>query len=433
MEGGEMMSYFCEVGTLWQIILLVLSLLTVIILAGGCTLSFRYNQGIRKQLQQVALFLINSVIYIMMQVDSRITGAGHNLHLPYVPVFFITVVSLAVAVRLFLLETKNRKTINNTSIKEAFDNLPTGVCFFNNAGLPVLCNLTMHRFLFAVCGNDIQFITDLQKCLEDDFVPISGTVRDGKIFTLPNGKAWQLERRCVTDEYGKIFTQFVVLDVTDLQMNRVELTEETEQLRHTQAELQRLSANVVTVTREEEILNTKMRVHDEMGRCLVEARKYLCDDSESIPKSVVHSWKRAVSMLKYNNEADDEDMMCQILKTCQSLGLEIIQSGELPKNEDTAYLLTCAVRECVTNAVRYAQASELYAEFTEDEECAAVVVMNNGKQPEKPIAEGGGLSTLRKRIERSGGVMTVQSFPRFKLTVRVPKKREGYYDKGTNC
>ena len=316
-----MMSYFCEVGTLWQIILLVLSLLTVIILVGSCTLSFRYNQGIRKQLRQVALFLLNSVLYIMMQVDSRITGAEHKLHLPYVLVFLITAVSLAIGVWLVLLETKNRKTINNTSIKEAFDNLPTGVCFFNKAGLPVLCNLTMHRFLFAVCGNDIQFITDLQKCLEDDFIPVDGVVRDGKIFTLKNGKAWQLERRWVTDEYGEVFTQFVVFDVTDLQANRVELTEENEQLRRTQAELQRLSANVVTVTREEEILNTKMRVHDEMGRCLVEARKYLCDNSESIPESVVYSWKRAVSMLKYNNETDEEDMMCQIRKTCQSLGI----------------------------------------------------------------------------------------------------------------
>lgn len=420
-----MMSYFCEVGTLWQIILLVLSLLTVIILVGSCTLSFRYNQGIRKQLRQVALFLLNSVLYIMMQVDSRITGAEHKLHLPCVLVFLITAVSFAIGVWLVLLETKNRKTINNTSIKEAFDNLPTGVCFFNKAGLPVLCNLTMHRFLFAVCGNDIQFITDLQKCLEDGFIPIDGVVRDGKIFTLKNGKAWQLERRWVTDEYGEAFTQFVVFDVTDLQANRIELTEENEQLRRTQAELQRLSANVVTVTREEEILNTKMRVHDEMGRCLVEARKYLCDNSESIPEGVVHSWKRAVSMLKYNNETDEEDMMCQIRKTCQSLGIELIQSGELPKNDDTAYLLTCAVRECVTNAVRYAQASELYAEFTEDEDRAEVSVMNNGKQPEKPISEGGGLSTLRKRIERSGGVMTVQSFPRFKLTVSVPKKKGG--------
>jgi anti-sigma regulatory factor (Ser/Thr protein kinase) len=311
------------------------------------------------------------------------------------------------------------------SIKEAFDNLPTGVCFFNEAGLPVLCNRAMHRFSFAVCGKDVQFITDLQDVLGEDFALMDGAVRDGKIFTVPSGKAWQLEKRTVMDEKGGVYTQFVALDVTDLQKRRVELTEENNQLRRVQADLKRLSANVVVITREEEILNTKMRVHDDMGRCLVEAQKYLRDSGNAIPESVVHSWHRAVSMLKYNNETGDEDMLLQIRQTCRSLGLEFRQIGTLPQEEAAAYLLTCAVRECVTNAVRYAQASELYAEYVETENLATVVVTNNGKQPEGEIVEGGGLSTLRRRVERSGGTMIVQSLPKFQLTVTVPKGKEG--------
>ena len=48
-----------------------------------------------------------------------------------------------------------------------------------------------------------------------------------------------------------------------------------------------------------------------------------------------------------------------------------------------------------------------------------------GKIPERQIVEGGGLSTLRRRIERAGGRMVVQSFPKFQLTVTVPKGKEG--------
>jgi len=47
------------------------------------------------------------------------------------------------------------------------------------------------------------------------------------------------------------------------------------------------------------------------------------------------------------------------------------------------------------------------------------------KQPGSEIIEGGGLSTLRRRVERAGGTMTVQSLPKFKLTVTVPKGKEG--------
>lgn len=420
-----MMNHFCEVGTVWQAVLLVLSLIAVITLTGSCVLSFRHRCNNRRQLGVDVVLLLNAALYVLMQVDSSITGFEHILHIPYALAFAVTVVSLGLSVWLILRETKNRKTINNTSIKESFDNLPTGVCFFNEEGLPVLCNRAMHRFSFAVSGKDVQFITDLCDLFDESFVPIDGAVKDGKVFTVSGGRAWQLEKRAATDEKGGTYTQFVALDVTDLQRNRVELTEENNQLRRVQTELKRLSANVVAVTREEEILNTKMRVHDEMGRCLIEARKYLCDGDVRIPESVVHSWHRAVSMLKYNNEASDEDMLSQIRQTCESVKLGFNQNGTLPKDEETAYILTCAVRECVTNAVRYAAANELYAEFSETESFATVCVTNDGKRPDGEIIEGGGLSTLRRRVERAGGTMTVQSLPEFKLTVTVPIGKEG--------
>jgi signal transduction histidine kinase len=126
-------------------------------------------------------------------------------------------------------------------------------------------------------------------------------------------------------------------------------------------------------------------------------------------------------MLKYNNETCDEDMLSQIRQTCESVRLGFNQIGTLPKDEEAAYILTCAVRECVTNAVRYAGSKELYAEFSETEGLATVCVTNDGKQPEREIVEGGGLSTLRRRVERAGGTMVVQSLPKFKLIITVPK------------
>ena len=104
--------------------------------------------------------------------------------------------------------------------------------------------------------------------------------------------------------------------------------------------------------------------------------------------------------------------------------IDFVKTGELPKEENVAYILTCAVRECVTNAVRYAEATKLYANFTETEKNATVVVTNNGKPPENEIVKGGGLSNLQRRVERSGGIMLIQSFPRFELTVTVPKIKE---------
>jgi PAS domain-containing protein len=423
-----MMTCFYLASSVWQIVLLVISQFAVISLAAGFIMLFKRKSNLQKMIGLGSVFLLNVVLCVLMQLDNRITGAeqGLHLHVPYVVLLVITLLSLWFDTWAVLSETKNRKTINHSSIQEAFDNLPTGVCFFNDAGLPVLCNLAMQRFSFAVCGKDVQFVTDLENCLLDDFAPNDGVRRDGRVFVLDDGRAWQLEKRVFTHESGDRYTQYIATNVTDLQKNRMELTKENEQLRMVQADLKKLSANVVTVTREEEILNTKMRVHDEMGKCLVAAQKYLKEDcTDNIPDSLALAWQRAVSMIKYSNDTQEEDMMLQIRKTCEYMKISFLQTGELPKKESIAYLLTCAVRECVTNAVRYAEATELYVAFSEMEAEASVTVSNNGKIPKGEVVEGGGLSTLRRRIERAGGRMTVQSFPEFKLSVTVPKGKEG--------
>lgn len=422
-----MMISFYLVDTVMQTILLVVSQLTMLLLAVMNIILIRNGfKPWKKMVGGVSLLLLNMVLYVAMQLNSRITEIGLKtpLLLPYGLLLVITLLSLAAAIRIILNTTRNRVAINNASIKEAFDNLPTGVCFFNADGIPVLCNRAMQRFGFAVCGMDVQYITDLERCLVEDFVPSNGIRKDGKIFQ--RGElVWQLEKRIVQDENGGQYTQFIALDVSDVYQNRMELMRENEQLRQVQENLQRLSANVVAVTREEEILNAKMRIHDEMGRCLVAAQKYLMENSGcGVPNSVAVSWQKTTAILKYNNETPDEDMLLQIRKTCEFLKLRFVEHGKLPAREDLAYLLTCAVRECVTNAVRYAEASALYATFTETQTQAQVIITNNGKPPRHEIREGGGLSTLRCRVERAGGVMQVQSFPIFQLTVTVPKGKE---------
>ena len=424
-----MMTCFYQASSAWQTVLLVISQFAVISLAAGFILMFRRKCKLQKMICMGAVFLLNATLYVLMQLDSRITGAeqGLHLHVPYFVLMLATALSIALGALLILGETKNRKKINNASIKESFDTLPTGVCFFNEAGLPVLCNHAMERFSFAVCGKDVQYITDLENCLKKDFTPTTDARKDGRVFVLPDGRAWHLEKRSFAYENNN-YTQYIATDVTELHDIRVELQEENAHLRNVQEDLKQLSANIVTVTREEEILNTKMRVHDEMGRCLVEARKYLRDNcNESISADVISAWQKAVSMIKYNNETNDEDMLLQVRKTCACVKLKFIETGRLPKDESAAYILTCAVRECVTNAVRYAGATELYADFTETDSEACVTVSNNGKTPDSEIVEGGGLSTLRLRTERAGGTMSVQSFPKFKLTVKVPKERRSYY------
>ena len=48
------------------------------------------------------------------------------------------------------------KPSKRNSVKEAFDNLPCGVCFFDRNGMTVMCNHLMTSLFFDLAGSDMQ-------------------------------------------------------------------------------------------------------------------------------------------------------------------------------------------------------------------------------------------------------------------------------------
>ena len=66
------------------------------------------------------------------------------------------------------------------------------------------------------------------------------------------------------------------------------------------------------------------------------------------------------------------------------------------------------------------KAGKIDLEETEEAYCAAF--RNDGISPQGKITEGGGLGSLRKKVEREGGTMAITSSPDFTLSVLLPKK-----------
>lgn len=85
-------------------------------------------------------------------------------------------------------------------------------------------------------------------------------------------------------------------------------------------------------------------------------------------------------------------------------------------------LITAAGAEALTNAVRHADAKQLRMKVSQTDLVCSVVFTNDGRRPEKPLQEGGGLTGLRRRIEGESGTMTVSADPEFSLTVTIPKE-----------
>lgn len=304
----------------------------------------------------------------------------------------------------------NKPTKRN--IKESFDNLPVGLSYFNSKGIPILCNRRMHELIYEMTGCDLQLISDLEDAL--------GMIeKDGEIWLFPSGSAWQFKKNTVHADEDYI--EYIAVDVTELHKRKKELELSTEEYRKMVANMKQIVDNVVAITREEEILSLKMSVHSKVGSCLHQLRRFLDGDNLYGKDEIVLMLQDTISSLKGEvAQVDETDSVSELIRVAESLGVILVRSGELPESKLALDTIIMAVRECITNTIRHAKGDKVYVDFQYIDSGVTALITNNGIQPQSAIVEGGGLSSLRRSIEKAGGAMSISSEPRFELSVYMP-------------
>ena len=304
------------------------------------------------------------------------------------------------------------------AIKESFDRLPTAVCFFDRSGGIVLCNRQMYRLSQYLLNSDLQYLEELQKALASPPKGIMHLASPEDTYRFPDGLVWKFERAAVTDRYGETYMQLTAADVTALHRALEQLAEDNRRLEQDAEKLRRLSENVAAVAREREQLAAKSAMHDSLAACITVTKQYLAGDLGGIDADIVlREWKKSIVF----QEADLLPAREKLYESADSSGVTVRIRGTEPTN-GAADLMYAAMQVCLNNAIQYAQATELMANILEDGDRYTVLIRNNGRPPEKTITEGGGLSNLRRRIERIGGTMTVQSLPEFALVIGIPNR-----------
>ena len=309
------------------------------------------------------------------------------------------------------------KHLGFNAIKESFDRLPTGVCFFDRTGCIVLCNRRMYQLSRFLLDSDMQYLGEVQEALS---APARGIVRIPDIdntYRFPDKTVWRFEKTEVTDRYGVSYIQLTAADVTDLQRALVQLTVDSKKLQEDAEKLKQLSDNAGALAREKELLDAKSAMHDGLAACITLTKQYITGDFDGMDAGVVcREWEKVIAF----RDTIRWPARKKLLDSAKASGVTVRIRGQEPTDGE-AELLYTAMQVCLNNAIQYAKATEISANIWENEGSYTVVIRNNGKPPEKEITEGGGLTNLRHRIENSGGKMTVQSLPEFSLVIEIPK------------
>ena len=305
------------------------------------------------------------------------------------------------------------------AVKEALDTLPSAVCYFTAAGNVKLCNTAMCDLIRKITQNDLQTLDELNEAL-NSCNQNTGVIREGNLFLFPDGHAWQYSVDKVTAADGRIYTEAVLSDVTELYEKRQKLQRQSRELKKMYRELKILSANVLEMTREEEILNLKSRLHDQMNMGVAAIRQILRQNTTSEENAAaIAQFRRAIQVLQEEN-AYPQDDIAEFIRDAEVSGIRVEITGDFPEEKEVLHLLLPVLREACVNAARHADASVLYITAERKSNAVRLLLTNDGRQPQQEVIPRGGLVDLGRMLAEAGGKIEIQSQPQFLLTVTLP-------------
>ncbi len=307
-------------------------------------------------------------------------------------------------------------------IKNSFDNIPLGMCIFDENGRLRLCNRRMHYIAGILLNGSAFTLDDLRSALADPPSKVTELDAEMHVYLFPDSTVMRFSEHHVTGSDGEPLTEITAADVTELAGLSIRLEEENLRIEDANRRARRLYDNMPEIIRDEETLAMKLRVHDDIGHTIMSARRAL-QNEESIEniRASAAQWENSINLLCHaTRSSEPHDPVTYAVERADALGVRVIISGMLPTDSGARSLLALSVRECTSNCLKHAAASELYVSVSINSFSCSVTVTNNGTPPTHEIIEGGGLSGLRRRVENAGGAMSVISLPRFVLAVSLP-------------
>lgn len=300
----------------------------------------------------------------------------------------------------------NENYLNQQSVKEAIDTLPLGIAYFNENSQLKLCNKTMYNLFYTLTGKELKYLQDLDYKSEISPLYSKSLPEYPNAFYFPNGEIRVLVFNSVQTMDGQVLTEVLCSNMTTLYHKRIELEQQLNALKENAGQLRKLSAQIQEKTKEEEILAAKRKLHDQMGSSLLTIRHALLSQSksESALKAALNPIYDTINSLQKNIvHSGKEGKLDEFLSNAQAVGVIIQITGKWPENLCIREIILQVLQECLTNAVRHADAKHMDINFSENESFYFVDIANDGILPSKPVVPKGGLLNVRHYVENFGG------------------------------
>lgn len=404
---------------------LILSLFITLIIFGT------RNDKKKKYINIVIFLVLLGLLCKLTDEFSQISERKKVITLIPMPMWMLWLVIAGVNIffilELVVLYLEGNKSLDANSIKRAIDLLPEGICYFMPDGTLKLCNLQMYRLFYMFHQKELQHLDEFNETLKncDNISDVVRLSDERNTYLFPDGKAWRCRQNEVTDQHNNTYTEVVFYDLTVQYQKNLELKKQTEKLKEISRELTQLSDNVSTMIREKEVLAAKTQLHNQMGAGLIVVRNNLMNRDMTETAEAIKMLRQVLNDIKNNNEdTSEEGEFTKFLQDAETMGVKVNCLGELPKCKEHIKVFVLAMRECLTNSVCHAEATELTIKMDDKDGVWSIQITNNGTVPESEVIPRGGLKNLKRHTLDCGGEIKIQSQPFFALTITIPMEKE---------
>lgn len=409
------MTAFSLMPELLRYILNEIFFISVLFQLSLCLYGWVSHSGVRRLVIDAVVLAVSVFSCAAIMAANR---GGPALNIPWLAVPLLACVIIVNAVAgLIRARISSRSTLSPASIKEALDNLNTGILFCDADGRAILINYAMGELSASLTGSYPGTLSALSEALTlAEALPESP-----ELFRLPDGSVRRIRTVTLSDAELGGFTQTTAENVTELYDANMKLKEENAELMRAIGDMKRMFDMVGERVREQETLDIKVRVHNDIGKSLIALSGLISGGSEA-PEDELRALHRAVSLFA-SSPPPKPGTLAEAVHEADELRVTLEINGPVPSSAEDESLIAAAAGECVTNCIRHARGSRVTVDISETESCCTAVFTNDGEAPSSPIVEGGGLGNLRRSVEDSGGEMHLGYYPQFTLTLKLYRGR----------
>jgi signal transduction histidine kinase len=203
-------------------------------------------------------------------------------------------------------------------------------------------------------------------------------------------------------------------------------------LAQTNRELRSAQAIIANTARDAERLRISRELHDSWGHELtalglqLEIASHVTEpgrandhvmQAKGLARALLGKVRDVVATLREAERCNLKDALEALAQSIPRPAIHVAISPGVQVSPDQAHALMRCAQEAVTNAVRHAQASNLWLQVTFDDEGVRLVARNDGSARPTDSSPGSGLLGMRERVECLGGKLAVRPGGDFGFTV----------------